>query len=426
MDNDLTKWIEDNRGFIHPDIYIATKNIDGVNYRSVYCKNSIEIPKDTRLTKIPYKLIISDKLFDNIPNIDKCSDYIKDENSNFKLIMVLLYETIKGEDSFYYPYIKTLPKYNTFKNHPVCIHYKDSEAFKSLELLSVKFTELVESKSKELKRFIDLILLCQKKHKIFSKNISVEDLKKMITWSYLIKITRTWGNKLIPFNDSFNHNNNSNIFLKTIEDDEKYYGFKSDRQFLKKHEYEYEIFVNYGHFDMMTTQAEYDFIAPSKVNYLRVPLTFASKDSFEKLKIEEINKCDFNPRRILLSNAGPSKNLSAIMRILSLEKEEYEEVIKKDDENKYQAVINNNNELRSTTMLLKVILALKKNMYTLDIMNRSYMLLNTFEAKKSLSPSDIIIKNICLVKAREYKLVDDSLNWLSNRLSKLIKEQKLL
>ena len=172
---------------------------------------------------------------------------------------------------------------------------------------------------------------------------------------------------------------------------------------------------------MMTTQTEYDFIAPGKVDYLRVPLRFASKDSFEKSKIKEINKCDFNLRRILLSNLGPSKNLSAIMRILSLEKDEYAEIVKIEKENKYQVVINNKNELRSITMLLKVILELKKNMYTLDIMNKTYMLLNTLEAKKSLSASDTIIKNICLVKAKEYKIIDDSLKWISDRLSRLIK-----
>ena len=193
MDNDLTKWIEENGGFIHPDIYIATKKFDNISYRSVYCKNSIKIPKDTRLTKIPHKLIISDKLFNTIANIDRCSEYTKKENSNFKLIMVLLYESIKGEDSFYYPYIKTLPEYSAFENHPIYIHYKNSEAFKLLEELSVKFTEAVEYKSKELKRYIDLILLCQEKYKIFSENISLQELRKMIIWSYLIKVTRTWG-----------------------------------------------------------------------------------------------------------------------------------------------------------------------------------------------------------------------------------------
>jgi Rubisco LSMT substrate-binding len=423
MDNDLIKWIEENGGFIHPDIYIATKNIDNISYRSVYCKNSIKIPKDTRLTKIPHKLIISDELFDDIPNIDKYSDYTKDEKSNFKLIMVLLYEAVKGEDSFYYPYIKTLPEYNAFENHPIHIHYKNSEAFKSLKPLSVKFTEVIESKSKELKRFIDLILLCHEKHKIFSKNISLEELKKIIIWSYLIKVTRTWGNKLIPFNDAFNHNNNSNIFLKTMEDDEVFYGFRADRQFLKKHDSEYEIFINYGYFDLMTMQTEYDFIAPGKVDYLRVPLTFSSKDSFEKLKIKEIKKCNFNQRRNLLSNVGPSKNLLAIIRILSLEKDEYEEIIKKEDENKYQVVINNNHELRTTRMLLKIILELKKYMYTLNSMNNSHMLMTTFNDKKTLSHTDLIVKNICIVKTKEYNIIDDSLNWVSDRLLKLIKEQ---
>lgn len=432
-DQNLINWVKKNNGFIHPDLYINTKLIGDKVYRSVYYKNKNPIDKNSALTKIPDKLVISQNKFNDIPNIDRWTDIVKKENDpklqkifksdDFKLIMVLLHEATKKEGSFYYPYIKILLEYNDFYDHPIYLHHKNRDAFKALSYISKDFIKTVNIGSDKLTSYINIILSYNKQFQIFNSDLASDvKLTQMIIWAFFIKVTRSWDEGLMPFDDMFNHSNKSNIHL--INNSNKTYNFKADNQFDKKNGNPYEIFVNYGHHSAISLTQLYNFLPGSRPDYLHVPFKFNPKSAFGKLKKQEMKKCKLSYKRILLSNIGPSTDLLTIFRILSLTQDEYDILSKNSDKNKYKKIISYENELKSVKLLIKAILNLKKSTYTMKNLNEIYTIVNGYKNKK-LSPVELVINNVCLVKIREYKAIDDSLNWLHDRLSLIISNSNI-
>jgi len=434
--NNLINWINNNGGFIHDDLYIDTKLEDDKIHRSIYYKNKENISKNSTLTQIPHKLVISKNTFEHIQNIQIWTNIIDNspiltkehEKKRLKIIIALLYEYTKKEQSFYYPYIKLLPKKNDFDNHPINIYYENNKAFKILNSLSKNFIKQVDSMSHELISFIEIILHCNDELEIFDKNIYTNNhFKKLIKWAFFIQKTRSWADGLVPFDDIFDHANNSNISLKKINsktlDEDNHYIFKADDQF-NEHKHDYNIFDNYGHYNSMRLLLFYNFLPQNEINYLYIPFKLNTKNNFDKLRFEEIKKCELKDSRILLCNNGPSKDLFTILRILCLTKNEYDALQSNTNKRKYEKIVSHENELKSVRLLLKLILDLKKSNYPLDNLNNIYTIINDFKNKK-LSPTDLIIKNVCLITLEEYKIIDDSLNWINDILLKVINNSNI-
>ncbi len=421
MYGNLIEWICSNGGYIHPNLYVHSRELNGTAYSGVYCHSAIESNKKIAITNIPHKVSISEDTFYQIPNIDKLTTLI-DTNINYlKLSIALLYETLKEEDSFHHPHIKTLPKYDTFYTHPIYISYKENSSFDCLIPLNSEFNKVMRSKVNNLNSLIKNIMIAHKNVNIFSATIEDNALKEMIIWSFLILSTRSWSSgKLIPFNDLFNHNSSSNIMLEVNTNNEKSYIYMADKQCKKSDVNNYEVFAQYGHYAMLSFIMYYNFLPLDRVNFLRVDFSLKSDDSFEKLKIDLIKKSKYRIKRVLLSNDGASRDFFQILRILSLTPKEYNLYMRKKDKYKYRDTISYENELRAIRLLINKLLDLKKSTYTLKIMNYTDRLINQLENKSSLSSCETVIRNVCIVKVKEYEIIEDSLSWANDRLLKVI------
>ena len=412
MYNDLVKWINKNGGSINKSIYL---NKNEAQFSSIYLKKDNTLDAKSLLTKIPKELSITEDTFNKIPNSDKYLKYINNDSQKFKVILSLIYEILQKEKSFYFPYIKTLPKTDTFNTHPVYLYYINDKTFKILEPLLVDFTKIINRKANELEEIIKDILSFNEKSKLFS--IKDEKLKELVIYSYFILLTRSWSNQLIPFNDNFNHSQESNISLTMYKKDFNY--MYSAKQNINKSSKDSEILINYGHYSLMDIQTYYNYLPENSIDYLRIIFTLSSNNKFENLKILEIKKCNFNHKRLLLSNVGASKNLFSILRILSLDENEYKIINKKSIVDKCKNMISYKNELRSVRLLIKIILDLKKSFYSLDLMCETKNIIDKLANKKSLSSAEVIINNICIIKTKEYAILDDSLAWANERLLNL-------
>ena len=411
----LINWIKDNNGFIHSNLYINSKQIDNHIHRSIYYKNTIPIHSNSIFSKIPHNLTISIDTFNNIPNIDKWKNTVMYNDSKLQVIISLIYETIKKENSFHYPYIKLLPKYDTFVSHPISIYFNDNNSFKVIESISEKFIYKLKSKSNELTKYIEVILYNNKQFKI----LDTHKLKEMIIWAYFIYTTRAWHTKLVPFNDMFNHSNNSNISLSTKNlDKSTYHSFYASNQLSNQNNKPYEVFINYGSYNLLTLFISYNFIHNDKVDYIQVPYKLKSNAIFNIVKEKAVVKRNFNDRKILLSNDGPSKQLFYILRILSMTTSEYS-IFHSSNKHYYKKTISYKNELKSVKLLLTLILDLKKRFYPINKLHTVKNITNTLKNKK-LSYEESIVNSICEIITKEYYIIEDSLDWVNNRLSKLI------
>ena len=113
----MANWIRKNGGFVSPSVKVVSSNIDGITSRSIYTIKDIK-EKDS-LMRIPLKCKIHPDLVYDIPNIDK---WIQNDSKNmiktqlfYRIVISLVYQKSLGKKSFYYPFIRTLPKSTDFK-----------------------------------------------------------------------------------------------------------------------------------------------------------------------------------------------------------------------------------------------------------------------------------------------------------------------
>ena len=64
MHKNLTTWIQNNGGYIHPALYLKTQYINNLPYTGVFCKKNVHIDEATLLTDIPDTLLIGEDNFD--------------------------------------------------------------------------------------------------------------------------------------------------------------------------------------------------------------------------------------------------------------------------------------------------------------------------------------------------------------------------
>ena len=436
INNTLLQWIKSNNGFIHKNLHIHSQIKKDHIHRNIYYKKNTSLYPNDIITKIPYNLVISIDTFNQIPGIENWEKLI-DEHSklinkaycnHFKIIVALLHERDKKECSFYSPYINTLPKINSFDDHPILLYFNDKHKFNILNKISPYFTQQMDYISNEISYIIELFFLCNKNFPIFdSKFYSTEYLQQLVKWAFIIKKTRSWEDGLVPFNDFFNHHDNSAIKLEKITQEEKlinknFYVFKADMQFKNIKEND-EIFDNYGYYNSMILLIFFNFLQPTKVNHLSVPFDFSQNSFLNKLLLKELEKCELSSNHILLSNNGPTKDLFKILRILSLSEKEL--LVYKDKKGDiYENIINSKNEIKSVQLLLKLVLNMKKISYSLENMNFIHELLISYQ-HKTLSSYEIIIKNVCLIMQDEYKIIEDNLHWIGEKLEAIIEEQHI-
>lgn len=255
--DNFIKWIESNGGYINDKLKISG------NKGNRFFITTQPIEENERLIYIPNNLFISGNIMDKIIN-------------EFQL----------KEKSKYYNYINVLPLLDDFNYHPIK-HFYDYDKNTYLKL-SKNIYDILSDHDMKIKRYIN--------------NMKIDE--QIIKRFYLISLTRSWEQGLIPLIDFFQHDNKpntkfiidnhivllSNSKIKSNEIISISYGLKSDLDF----------YITYG------------FVPNSNIYNIDLCNYFDIKN---KLKVNQ------NTKFLLMEN-GFQINLIKELRFINLNKSE--------------------------------------------------------------------------------------------------------
>jgi len=439
MDTDETNlldWIKNNKGYIHEDLQINSNTAEGNTSRCIYYTNNNNIKSGEEITKIPFELAISEDTFFGIPGIDEWVSFAEEnkpelsttlESSRFRIMIALLHEVLKGDNSFYYPFIKILPKSSNFKNHPINIYYKDKNSLNPIKGFSSHFLKKVDIACTELSLIIKTVQLCNQNKKILDpKTHSEKNLNELIEWAYFIHLTRSWGNYLIPYNCFFNHSNKSTMSYAGDKNHRPdYFCIKADDQYENTNGTA-QVFGNYSHYDSMSLFLTYDFLYEygKEMKFLSLPFALRNTPDLNRQKNEEIDRCNINTKKLYICKEGPPRSLLSILRIASMTEDEFTLLSKSEDANRYNKPISLKNEIKSLSLLLKIVLDFKKTTHTNDNLCAAHDTLNHYRGK-SLSATEHVIKNVSTITLVEHEILNGSLDWISTLLQNAIHNARI-
>jgi len=407
-------WIRKNGGFVSPSIKVVSSNIDDITSRSIYTVKDIK--ENESLMRIPLKCKIHSDLVYNIPNIDKwiendSKDMIKTQLF-YRIVISLVYQKSLGKKSFYYPYIRTLPKSTDLKNH---IIFNDiSKNFDDWKKCSTSFANEVQTTLDAFENLLDFISTQNEKFPIIDldKFGNVENiLEILVKWAYVIFITRGWNKHgCVPYMDLFNHRSDSKMTPQYHETNE--IGFKDQSQFITYKSYEVgeEIFINYGIYDSKKILRRYGFNPNEEVKYMEMSIEYNPKIPLQHYIANELKRYNFPKEQLLLTTRTPSSLLIKYLRIISLDHHDISRVC--NTENYFQTPFSNNNELSVYKTLLKLINNIRASEYTTERFNDCNMLLETSD--------NYITQNLCQIVINEYNLIKTNILWIhGNWISRL-------
>ncbi len=410
----MTNWIRKNNGFISPSIKVVSSNIDGITSRSIYTIK--DIGEKESLIRIPLKCKIHPDLVYDIPNIDK---WIQNDSKNmiktqlfYRMVISLVYQKSLGKKSFYYPYIRTLPKSTDLKNH--VIFNNASKNLSDWKKCSSSFADEVQTTLDALKNLLDFISTQNKEFPIINleKFGDVENiLEILVKWAYVIFITR--GSDIhgcVPWMDLFNHKSNSQMTAQYHETNVIGLGGQSQYTTYKSYEVGEEIFIHYGIYDSKKLLRRYGFNPDEEVKYMEMSVEYNPKIPLQHYIANELKRYKFPKEKLLLTTRTPSSLLIQYLRIISLDYYDISKVF--NIENYFQTPFSNNNELSVFKTLLKLINNLRNTEYTTERFNDCNMLLETTD--------NYITQNLCKIVLNEYNLIKTNILWVhGNWIAKL-------
>jgi len=402
----LANWIRKNDGFISPSIRVVTSNVDNITSRSIYTIKDIN--GEESLMRIPLKCKIHSDLVYDIPNVDK---WIQNDSQNmiktqtfYRIVISLVYQKSLGKKSFYYPYIRTLPKSSDLKNH--VIFNNTPENMNDWKKCSSSFASDVQITSDAFSNLFNFIVIQNKEFPIIDleKFGNVENiLETLVKWAYVIFITRGWNKHgCIPFMDLFNHKTSSQMKPQHHETDIIGFGGQSQFTSYKAYEVGEEIFNNYGLYDGKKILRRYAFNPSEEIQYMEMSVDYNPKIPIQHYIENEIKRYEFPKEKLLLTTRTPSLMLIKYLRIISLDYYEIPRVF--NIENYFEKPISNNNELSVYKTLLKLINNLRNTEYTTERFNDCSMLLETTD--------NYITKNLCKIVLNDYNLIKTNILWI--------------
>jgi|688.fasta_scaffold142938_2 hypothetical protein len=298
----LCEWIRNNGGFVSEKI-----QIDGTSEnRHIYALEDIN--ENEKLIEIPKKCCISKDNISEIPDIKTIE--LSNLNDKGLLVTVLLYNMKLGKNSFFYPYIKLLPKYHDYSYHP--IFGFDAKAKERYAALSPAFALSIESIIKDIQNIADIL---SKPNAVFTED---DVIYENIELCYLIALSRQWGQGLVPVADLFQHSNESNIILNinnTMSTVNKIKGGEI-------------IYDNYGKKSDMHMLAIYGFVDNiednTKQRIYEVSLNMIeSKDNFNNLKNTLIKNFLDSHKLFFLTRNGIQNDMIYLMRLATLSERDF-------------------------------------------------------------------------------------------------------
>lgn len=296
----LKHWIIQNGGYVHPSLQINQENPQN---RFVYAQTSI--PKNEKIILVSENCCISPNSDDPIFQTKELI-YMKND-----LIVVkkFLEERAKKENSFYYPYIQSLPDLSSFHSHPLFIAFYNPailDQWKKINFL----VQTLENKCK----LLGLIL------QFFSTHFPIYSEEEVI-YSYFIFMSRAWTKSgLVPFADLLQHSIESQMFLDA--DPTGGWSLVTQTNYGENE----VIYDNYGINDESLMYFNFGFLElDDKPRYFHVNLGFDFVDRksilghFIQFYVE---KLELKNKRYLLTNLGLSTNLLQYYRLKNLKIED--------------------------------------------------------------------------------------------------------
>jgi len=408
----LRKWITRHGGYVYPYLKVVSSKIGDSIQHSVYATNAIS--KETEILRVPKICKFGGELIYEIPDIEQwinidCNNFIKN-NFYFRIVIALIYHKSIGKKSFYYPYIKNLPRSIDFKEHPIYNYSEDmlEEWFKcsptfteEFQKLMVKFTKL-NGFIKEAMGTYPIIDLSK-----FGDSPNV--LESLIKWAFVIFLTRAWQEHgCVPFADLFNHESTSLTTFHHYADSQK----EGMSAITVRSVYEEgdEIYNHYGQYDNKSLYMTYGFWTNEPIKYMKFKVNFNPTTPLSAYVEQVLKKENIPKDKILLTSRAPSGLLIKYLRITSISDVDILRVSGKT--NIGDKLISATNEIIAYKNLLKLINGLRTNEYSTERFNDCTMLSETSD--------NIITKNLTKIIISEYDIVKNCVIWVhANWMAKL-------
>ncbi len=408
----LRKWIEMHGGYVSPYIKVVSSKVGDTIQHGVYAIKTIS--EKTEILRVPLCCKFGGELVYEIPEIEK---WVNIDNNNLiennfycKIIIALIYHKSLGKKSFYYPYIKHLPRSIDFKDHPIYNYSEDKieEWFKCSSI----FTQELQSFMIKLNKITSFIKEAMEQHPIidlskFGDNPNILDT--LIKWAFAIFLTRAWEEHgCIPFADLFNHQSVSQTVLRHYIPKQRE-GI-SAITVLSSYEQGDEIYNNYGQYDNKSLYITYGFWENEPVKYMKFKVNFTPTTAISAYIEQILKKENIPKKKILLTSRAPSGLLMKYLRITSISDRDIPFINGK--RNIGDKPISPSNELIAYKNLLKLINGLKANEYSTERFNDCQLLNETSD--------NIITKNLSTIVTTEYEVIKNCIIWVhANWMAKL-------
>jgi len=347
----LFEWIRKNDGFVHPNVTYNGKH-------KLIISENLEI-EGVHLFSFPKKLCIDSGTYKNY-NTPIYKQFSIDEQKCFnqpffKLILNLISEKLKGNKSFYKPFLSSFPPMEELvKTSPLFYYNERKEDWK--KVLPTLITKL-----DNLNAFYINLYLIIVKLRIFKINIRLfpgyntedEILKTIVLWAFLIVNNYAMENEyLLPLFNLMHYSHGTKN--KIVRDNNRInFSFSDvDTQLL---------IANNGILDNETLFALYGYINKDTVQkYLEIKIsnkyTLEDEENPQvKVKVEETfqNLFKRNIQKYYISNDNPSPSLVQYLRIVSLINSDLN-IIQGDDQY-FTKFISMDNESNVYKKLLKIV-----------------------------------------------------------------------
>lgn len=384
----LKKWIKENGGIVSDKISI---NCESEN-RHIYATEKIE--KEEKILEIPPICCIKHSNSSDIKNLDSVKRW-NDISVRGKLATILFYHVALNKNSFFYPYLCFLPKYETFEYHPLYKYPTFSNKTKELCQPIIDMLEILE------RDILQTQIILLEDNDVFPKEyVTYENIK----WCYLLSLTRQWEIGMVPIADLFQHSNDSELIL-TRENI-----FKTNKEIQTGE----QIYDNYGIKSDLVMYSIYGFIDKIEDKTVKrvfdVSLDFNEpKDNISKIRHIFYEKIKTN-RSFILSNNSLQNELIYLMRIASLSENDLKLI---DINNEfYKNMISVDNELNTYRQLMNIIKGYE-NKFNDQIKKNIKMVLTTYDKN---TPEYVI------AKAMQYQIqiIDCSIKYIIVQWNKML------
>ena len=349
----LFEWIKENGGSLNPSLRYSEET-------KLYISDKIGAP-GVYLFKMPKKLCIDDGIYKNFRSpYDVTFTEEEKEVFNqpfFKVILNLVSEKLKGKESFYYPFLSSLPKMEDMIKSPIFLYSSQKELWKTiLPSVIVKLDNLNEFYVNLYKVIKKIQIFENIDMKKFPPRFETKDeiLKTLTLWAFLIVNSYAVDKKyLLPLYNLMHYNHetqNQIVFIEQSNSLNLSYNSIDNQQ----------IIINNGILDNESLFVIYGYMNLNEKKFLEIKLSNNyslddDKEVIEKVKYTFEHWFDRNIQKYYITEDVPSVSLVQYLRIISLSSKDIK-LLDPEDDKYFTQLISMDNESEVYQKLLKIVL----------------------------------------------------------------------